>query len=186
MSNRYYDAGPLAAGHKVMLPTTAYDSPDASYTFSIARSRESLSAAGIQSAYYLLQGNCHVDDARNAVVRDFLESDCTDLVFIDADVSWEPGTLVDLCRFDRDIVGGVYPYRRESDEETMPVRHLPTISVEPDGLIEVEGLPTGFMRIRRHLIETMAATAKHFIKDAGTPHPVLFERDYFGGGRRGG
>lgn len=186
MSNRYYDAGPLAAGQKVMLATTAYDSPDASYTFSIARSRESLSAAGIQSAYYLLQGNCHVDDARNAVVRDFLESDCTDLVFLDADVSWEPGTLVDLCRFDRDIVGGVYPYRRESDEETMPVRHLPTISVEPDGLIEVEGLPTGFMRIRRHVIETMAATAKHFIKDAGTPHPVLFERDYFGGGRRGG
>ena len=186
MSNRYYDAGPVATGRKVMLATTAYDSPDASYTYSMARSREALSAAGIQSAYYLLQGNCHVDDARNAVVRDFIDSDCTELIFLDADVSWEPQTLVDLCGFDRDIVGGVYPYRRESDEETMPVRHLPTISVEPDGLIEVEGLPTGFMRIKRHVIETMAATAKHFLKDHGKPTPVLFERDYFGGGRRGG
>jgi predicted O-methyltransferase YrrM len=169
-----------------MLATTAYDSPDASYTFSIARSREALSAAGIQSAYYLLQGNCHVDDARNAVVRDFLDSDCTELVFLDADVSWEPEALIALCRIDRDLVGGIYPYRRESDEETMPVRHLPQITVDDDGLVEVEGLPTGFMRIKRHVLETMAATAKHFIKDEGKPHPVLFERDYFGGGRRGG
>lgn len=186
MSNRYYDVGPAASGQKVMLATTAYDSPDASYTFSIARSREALTAAGIQSAYYLLQGNCHVDDARNAVVRDFLESDCTELVFLDADVSWEPEVLVALCRIDRDLVGGIYPYRRESEEETMPVRHLPQITVDADGLIEVEGLPTGFMRIKRRVIETMAATAKHFLKDHGKPHPVLFERDYFGGGRRGG
>jgi predicted O-methyltransferase YrrM len=185
LSNRYYEPGPTASGQKVMLATTAYDSPDASYTFSIARSREALSAAGIQSAYYLLQGNCHVDDARNAVVRDFLESDCTELVFLDADVSWEPPTLVDLCKIDKDLVGGIYPYRRESDEETMPVRHLPEIKVEGD-LIEVEGLPTGFMKIKRNVIERMAATAKHYLKDDGKPHPVLFERDYFGGGRRGG
>lgn len=186
MSNLYYDPGPKASGQKVLLATTSYDNPDASYTFSIARSREVLSAAGIQSAYLLLQGNCHVDDARNAVVRDFLDSDCTEMVFLDADVSWEPETLLALCRIERDLVGGIYPYRRESEEETMPVRHLPKIEVDPDGLIEVEGLPTGFMKIRRVVIETMAATARRFLKDGGKPHPVLFERDYFGGGRRGG
>ena len=187
MSNRFYDVGPAASGQKVLLATTVYDSPDASYVFSIARSREALSAAGIQSAYYLLQGNCHVDDARNAVVRDFIESDCTDLVFLDADVSWEPDTLVALCKIDRDLVGGVYSYRRESDEETMPVRHITGgPNVTEDGLLEVEGLPTGFMKIKRVVIETMAQTAKHFIKDDGKPHPVLFERDFFGGGRRGG
>lgn len=185
MSNRYYDPGPAALGQKVFLATPSYDSPDASYTFSIARSREVLSAAGIQSAYYLLQGNCHVDDSRNAIVRDFLESDCTELVFLDADVSWEPETLVELCKIDKDLIGGIYPYRRESDEETMPIRHLPEIKVEGD-LIEVEGLPTGFMKIKRHVLETMAATAKHFLKDEGKAHPVIFERDYFGGGRRGG
>lgn len=186
MSNRFYDAGPLASGQKVLLATTVYDRPDASYVFSIARSREALSAAGIQSAYYLLQGNCHVDDARNAVVRDFIDSDCTDLVFLDADVSWEPDTLVALCKIDRDLVGGIYPYRRESDEETMPVRHISGGPNEEDGLLEVEGLPTGFMKIKRGVIELMARTAKHYVKDDGNPHPVLFERDFFGIGRRGG
>lgn len=170
-----------------MLATTAYDCPDASYTFAIARSREALSAAGIQSAYYLLQGNCHVDDGRNAVVRDFLASDCTDLVFLDADVSWEPASLVKLCQTDRDLCGGVYPYRRDSGEESMPVRMLPGVSdVDADGLLEVEGLPTGFMKIRRHVLEAMASIARRFMKEAGSPVHVIFERDYFGCGRRGG
>lgn len=170
-----------------MLATTVYDTPDASYVFSIARSREALTAAGIQSAYYLLQGNCHVDDGRNAVVSDFLQSDCTDLVFLDADVSWEPDALVELCGYDQDIVGGVYPYRRESEEEKMPVRMLRGVTdVGPDGLLEVEGLPTGFMKIKRHVLEMMAATAKRFLKDDAKTVAVIFERDYFGGGRRGG
>jgi predicted O-methyltransferase YrrM len=188
LSNRFYDAGPDASGQKVMLATTVYDKPDASYVYSIARSREALSAAGIQSAYYLLQGNCHVDDARNAVVRDFLRSDCTDLVFLDGDVSWPPESLVALCLCDRDLVGGIYPYRRENElEESMPVRMLTGVNdIDADGLLEVEGLPTGFMKIKRHVLETMAATSRHFIKDDGLPHPVVFERDYYGGGRRGG
>jgi predicted O-methyltransferase YrrM len=183
----YLEAGPTASGQKVMLATPCYDSPDASYTFAMARSREALSAAGIQSAYYLLQGNCHVDDSRNAIVRDFLASDCTELVFLDADVSWEPDALIELCGYDRDIVGGVYPFRRETPDNNMPVRMLGSIGdVDRDGLLEVEGLPTGFMKIKRAVLERMVMTAKHFVKDEGDPYPVLFERDYYGGGRRGG
>lgn len=127
----------------------------------------------MQSAYLLLQGNCHVDDARNAVVRDFLESDCTDLLFLDADVDWEPKELVQLCRHDLDIVGGVYPYRREGGEE-MPVR-LKDGAKPEDGLLEVEGLPTGFMKIKRHVLEKMAELApKYFDKTHETA--MVFDR----------
>lgn len=189
MSSLFYDGGPAASGQKVLLATPAYDSPDASYTYSIARSREALTAAGIQSAYYLLSGNCHIDDARNTIVRDFLASDCTDLVFLDADVSWEPEHLVALCRFDKDIVGGVYPYRREGGgKEHMPVRMMKgAFYPDAEGLLEVEGLPTGFLRIRRCVLESMAKEARHFSKgDGDAPLPLLFERDIFEGGRRGG
>lgn len=188
MSNLYYDAGPKASGQKVMLATTSYDSPDASYTYSMARSRAALSEAGIQTAYLLLQGNCHVDDARNTVVRDFLASDCTELVFLDADVSWEPEHLVQLCQYDRDLVGGVYPYRREGNgKEAMPVRNKPGCFVpDADGLLEVEGLPTGFMRIKRHVLEAMARESRAFRKDNGGKIPLIFERDIYHGGRRGG
>lgn len=144
---------------KVMLATPTYGSPAFTYTFAIARAREALTAAGIPSAYVLLQGNPHVDDARNSLVRDFLESDCTELVFIDADVDFEPEALVMLCRRDVDVVGGVYPYRRDGGEN-MPVRLLDGAR-EPgdDGLLEVEGLPTGFLKIHRRVLEQLAALA---------------------------
>jgi predicted O-methyltransferase YrrM len=173
MSNHFYDEGEPARGRKVLLATPAYSTTSAAYTFAIARSREALHAAGIGSAYLILQGNCHVDDGRNSIVRDFLESDCTDLVFLDADVDWEPKDLVQLCRRECDIVGGVYPYRREGGE-SMPCRLMPGAK-EEDGLLEVEGLPTGFMKIRRHVLEKMAAQApKYFDKIYETA--LVFDR----------
>lgn len=173
MSNLFYEEGPPATGKKVLLATPSYDTPSAAYTFSIARSRQALAEAGIQSAYLLLQGNCHVDDGRNAIVREFLESDCTDLVFLDADVDWEPPALVQLCRHDLDLVGGVYPYRREGGDE-MPVRLMDGAKIS-DGLLEVEGLPTGFMKIRRHVLERMAAVRpKYFDKFYETA--LVFDR----------
>ena len=161
-----------------MLATVAYDSPDASHTFSLAISREALTAAGIQSGYVLLSGNCHVDDARNTVVMEFLKSDCTDLVFLDADVSWDAEDLVTLCQHDKDIVGGVYPYRREDKQEAgdMPVRMLDGAEVE-NGLLEVEGLPTGFMKITRHVLERLAGVSKKFKKGADDI-PIVFERTF--------
>jgi hypothetical protein len=153
MSNHFYEEGPPATGKKVLLAVPTYDKPDTSLTFSLARSREALTEAGIQSALLILEGNCHVDDARNSIVRDFLESDCTDLVFLDSDVTWEPEGLVLLCSQDEDIVGGVYPYRREGSVN-MPVRLMDGAEVR-DGLREVEGLPTGFMKIRRNVLEAM-------------------------------
>lgn len=183
MSALYCD---VPSGAKVMLATTVYDSPDASYTFSISRSREALHKAGIPTAYLLLSGNCHVDDARNTVVRDFLATDCIDLVFLDADVSWEPEHLIQLCEFDCNLVGGVYPYRRDGGDE-MPVRMKKGCYVaDENGLLEVEGLPTGFMRVRRHVLETLADGAEKFTKDTGGDIPILFERSILNGGRMGG
>ena len=186
MSNLYVDAGPSA---QVMLATTAYDSPDASYTFSIQRSRQALLGAGIPSTYVLLSGNCHVDDARNTVVQEFLLSDCEQLVFIDADVSWDAESLVTLCQYDKDVVGGVYPYRREGMTNAMPVRPILSDDIEAgDGLIEVEGLPAGFLKIRRHVLETLAAESRGFIgqHDKRSPVPLVFERTLEGDVRWGG
>lgn len=162
MSDLFYEEGqPAHSGRKAMLATTSYDAPSAPYTFAIARSREALHEAGIKTAYLLLCGNCHVDDARNAVVREFLESDCTELVFLDADVSWEPKDLVQLCGRDKDMVGGVYPYRRDGGEG-MPVRMMDSQKFDADGLLEVEGLPTGFLKIKRHVLEKIAAQSPKY------------------------
>jgi len=144
-----------------MVAPTCYDTPSPSYVFSIARTREALTAAGIQSAYLLLVGNCHVDDARNAVVRDFLASDCDEVIFIDADVDWEPKHIVQLCGRDLDLVGGVYPYRRDGSDN-MPVRMLDGSRLRADALSEGGGLPTGFLKIKRRVLEALAAHAPRY------------------------
>lgn len=160
MSQQFFDEGRPATGRKVLLATTCYSAPCAAYAFAIASSREALHAEGIETAYLLLQGNCHVDDARNSVVRDFLASDCDELIFIDADVTWEPRHLVALCARNLDVVGGIYPYRREGSV-TMPVR-LKDGAREFDGLMEVDGLPTGFLKIKRNVLERIALDAPKY------------------------
>ena len=188
MSNLFYDEGPKATGQKVMLATTAYESPAPGYVFSIQKSRPALEKANIQSSYLLLSGNCHVDDARNIVVQNFLLSDCTDLVFLDADVFWNPDSLVKLCKADAPIVGGVYPYRREGKKEKMPVIPMPDARPDEKGLMEVIGLPTGFMKIQRHVIETLCEDADHFFNKAEQKSkvPILFERTFENNARWGG
>ncbi len=196
MANFFHDPGDApnvsaASGRKICIATTAYDSPDASYTFSMQRTREWLHKAGYGTEYMLLSGNCHVDDARNTIVQEFLLTDCTDLVFIDADVSWEPADLMLLCIQDCDVVGGVYPFRRDTAQSkmNMPVRMIPGL-VDPDesGLIEVEGLPAGFLRIRRHVLEMLAEDANRYWNraDRRLEVPILFERTYSDDLRMGG
>lgn len=186
MSSLHYDEGPPAeGGPKLFIAVPTYKEPDTATAFALARAREALTAAGIKSALHILEGNCHVDDARNAIVHDFLnESDCTDLMFLDADVTAEPECFVQLAQRDRDIVLGVYPYRREGGE-TMPVRLKPGAEIDADGLLEIEGGPTGFMKIKRHVLETMAAEApKYWDKIYLTP--LVFTRRIGEGNTRWG
>ena len=188
MSHFFQDDGlPALGGQKICLATTVYGNPDAAYTFSLARSRQALHDAGMQTAYFLLQGNCHVDDARNRIIQEFLISDCTDLVFLDADVSWRPEDLVRLCQHDVHVVGGVYPYRRESANQTMPYRSAPT-PYTAGGLVQVDGLPAGFLKIKREVLECLEADAESFWhrEDTRRKIPILFERTLHDGKRWGG
>lgn len=137
----------------------------------------------------IFSGNCHVDDSRNRLVRDFLETDCEQLVFLDSDVFWLDADLDRLIRHDRDIVAGIYPLK--SEQEDYPVRPLPGDRVADDaGLVEVEGVPTGFLKIKRRVLETLWAQVPHHRskedawgrKEIG----VIFERTLNGNSRRGG
>lgn len=103
-------------------------------------------------------GNAIISRARNYLVSLFIESNATDLVFIDHDVFWEAGSLIKLCEYEGDIVAGAYPYRKDPIE--FPVSwdtSKPELVADSQGLLEVYGMPTGFMRISRNAIEKMIA-----------------------------
>jgi len=173
---------------KVFLATPAYSGLSAAYTYALYTSALALKDAGIETELMILSENCHVDDSRNILVRDFLESDCTDLVFLDADLRWNAESLVKLIEHDADVVAGIYPLKE--DWECYPVRIIyGDIWSDEKGLIEVEAVPTGFLKIRRHVLQELYDDAPKFKGKADAdqiPIGVIFERTMNDGARWGG
>lgn len=146
-------------GQSVFIATPAYESVKAGYALSLAKTVEELTRRGIPRTINILFGNCHVDDGRNELVRDFLDNtNCTDLIFIDADVMWEPEMFLRLIKHDTgDIVAGAYPFK--SNEGTFPVGKI--LGGQEGGkgksaLLSVSYAPTGFMRIPRSVFEALS------------------------------
>lgn len=174
------------AGPGTFLAVPAYDGVAAPFTHSLFASAEALPH---RMDLEIFAGNVHVDDSRNRLVRDFLETDCEQLVFLDADVSWTPEDLKKLIEHDRDIVAGIYP--RRADEQPFPVKLLPGERWSDEaGLVEVAGVPTGFLKIRRRVFEALSNIVPHHRSSDDAPGrstiPVIFERTLNGMSRVGG
>jgi len=110
--------------------------------------------AGVRITTKFRNGNCYLDEARNQLVADFLESDATDLLFWDADVGCLPETVLKLCLVTRPIVAAIYP--KKSDAPEWPVQFFPGERwTDAEGLLPVKMMPTGLMRINRGVFEAM-------------------------------
>lgn len=118
---------------------------------------DALKARGDTVTIYDEAGGTEVSQARNQIIDAFLHSSATDLVFVDDDVCWQKGGLLKLLDHPVDFVAGVY--RKRIDEETYAVRWLrdrPDIEADSKtGLIEVEAVPGGFIRISRRVLARM-------------------------------
>jgi hypothetical protein len=124
--------------------------------FCMAQTFREIERARIKYKVKFVRGSSLIQLTRNQFVSDFLASDCTDLVMIDDDLSWQDGTFLRLLNHPCDVVGGVYPKRE--DPLCYPIRRLPGgLFDHTTGLMEVELLPTGFLRMTRTCLEAMVA-----------------------------
>jgi len=140
---------------------------------SIIASLVDLCGRGIAPNIQFLQGNCYIALARNVMVTRFLASEATHLMFVDDDVTFPPDGISKLMEHDVELVGGMYPLKRE--EGGFPIRIK---DAQPLGkLIDCEGIPTGFMCIKRELLERMIAAMperKFTEPNTGEAHYDLF------------
>jgi len=104
---------------------------------------------------------------RNNLVSKFLfNKTATHLMFIDVDLGFDAESILRLLCANQDLVGGVYPMKR------IPIRYVINTVPNPvvlGDLVEVSTLGTGFMLIKRTVIEQMIAA-----------HPELKYRDNIG------
>ena len=124
-----------------------------------------------------------ISRARNTLVSKFLfTKESTHLMFIDADIGWEPWHLLVMLDAQKDVIGGLYPMK------SLPIKWCvngipgqPELAADQN-LIEVSKTGTGFMLIKRDVFEKLDAhpATKPFKNDIGLP-PELdpYMKTYF-------
>ena len=141
---------------KIYIATPAYDTPCTDYTKSLLGTMELFSKVGWEIHIGIVGGLCYVHTARNHLCDMFLRTTCDEMIFIDSDIGWNPEELLQLCRLERNVIGGVAPYRsndvgfpviyKQDGEGHFTGSYLPGTDV---AILECSILPTAMMRIQR-------------------------------------
>jgi hypothetical protein len=110
-SNKQTDFGIDTSKIRLVIATPCYGGGvQAHYLISLINTVELLQKHGITYEISLLPGDSLVPRARNALVAKFLTNPKnTHLLFIDADIHWNPMEVIKLLGHDKPLVGGLYP-----------------------------------------------------------------------------
>ena len=147
---------------KVMIATPFYMGLCFShYKSSINQTTNWMSSQNILWEISDLNGDSYVDRAKNTLCMKFLESDCTDLLMIDSDMSWDIQGVARILSFQEDVVAGAFPMKNAWDRYTgdPEVQDGQVIGKSlPDGsaLIKARMVAGGFLCIKRHAMERFA------------------------------
>lgn len=149
-------------GRKLMIAIPAYDGKlNIKTAFALADLVVKASQYGVQIQLSHLSGCSLITKARNMLAANFLESDCTDLLFVDADIVVNPEAVIRLLALstDKDITAGMYTRRAEDKKFFLDVYLDEDNALEFDnnGMLRALNVATGFMLIRRHVLEKLAA-----------------------------
>lgn len=124
-----------------------------------------------------LQGEsvfCHLSTpypgyAMDIATKQFLESDCEEMIVIDTDLVFKPQDLAHLREHDEPLVFGLYSKRTvKFDPPVVPIVGQENPALQPGILWEVQKTARGFMRVHRSVFETMR------------PHVKIMENTEFG------
>ena len=147
------------------------------YTIALMNSINTLKGLQVETLLASLMNESLIPRARNELVRLFLnETQCSHIMFIDADMYFNDQAIATLYKADKDVACGIYP-KKELDWDKVSLAaskgktDLPNYSssfvlnlphdvkkIEPDadGMVEVRHGGTGFMLIKREVFEKLA------------------------------
>lgn len=168
----------------VYIATPAYDGKvDVGFCHSLCEAAYSSPAFLMRMTAGVMGNGAFIDLARNIFVKIFLEDfpDCTHLFFIDSDIKFPPNAYVGLARMGLPICAGVYRRRQEPEDYPIAFAEHPeqgglwVETIDGYDFIMARRVPTGFLCIRRDIVEEMAADAIQMdIKGQDGPVPRLF------------
>lgn len=146
----------------------------AHYTFSNLNLARVANEYGINLNYQFTTSESLITRARNNIADIFMNSDCSHLLFIDADISFNPLDVVKLLKHDLDVVCGGYPAKLIDWNSVHQAARMGAgphdlaqyaspyiynrINNDPQqgDLIEVKESGTGFMMIKKRVFEDLS------------------------------
>ena len=157
---RHFKIGKVSETTKIMFATPFYENKGYSpYIRSLFQSVYALARhTKLEFDFQEISGGSYIDHNRNLLAALFLDSDCTHLLFIDSDHSWDLKGLLRVIAADKDIVGAAYPVKNNWAQYGVTIHTddngIPKVNAQ--GLIHADKVPTGFMKIRRSVFEKLA------------------------------
>lgn len=99
-----------------------------------------------------------IDLGRNNVVEQFLATDCTHLLFVDADIVFGPSHVRKISESTEDIISGLYFIGSVYDPHPTMLREKSLTRVKEwprDEVVDLDAAGCGFLRISRSVLEKM-------------------------------
>ena len=174
---------------KVLIATPTYTGEvNMKYTVALLNTTRLAMIRGIDLQVCYTAGDALVQKSRNYLLTCALNNGCDDLIFIDDDIEWDPEWIFKLLDYPMDVVGGVYR-KKIDDAEIYAVRLTEPIQGDSrTGLMKVEGLATGFLRLSRRAITSLWASSEPYtngmlpnermVFDLKIENETLYSEDY--------
>ncbi len=158
------------------------------YTQSMLTLGPVLNQNGYDMAYSAMFNESLIQRGRNALAHGFMQRpECTHLMFIDADIKFNPQDIIKMLEADKDIICGIYPKKEinwveveKAVKEGVPTDRLKTrtasvvvnlkdyagsVTVPVSEPVEIFNGGTGFMLIKRSTFETMKSVVSSYNND---------------------
>ena len=142
---------------------------------------------GIGYNWQFLYNESLITRARNGLVKMFYQTDCTHLLFIDADISYRAEDIVSMIDADKDIICGVYPKKRiawerindalakgiigedlkhyTGDLVINKLNYVDTPIADKSEPVEIFNGGTGFMLIKRNVFDLLKPHCPTYTND---------------------
>lgn len=161
------------------------------YTVGMISVSNVLNGAGIPFTYSYLMNESLITRARNLLTHNFLDTDFSHLMFIDADIGFNATDIISMINTDKDIICGIYPKKEinwplieAAVQQGVPMQELTNFTgsfvvnsvtgrerdaFRIDQPLEIENGGTGFMLIKRDVFTTLATVVPRYSHDMFLP-----------------